>query len=154
MRIFPRNGSIAWVERSRACLAEPPAKSPSTMNSSAPSAAVEVQSASLPGRRSLRTALLREISFSCLRRMRSSARSITKSRSLLACAGLAASQWSNGSLIAFSTMRVASLVARRSLVWPWNSGSRMNTESMQAAPAITSSLVTAAARLPWLVRSA
>ena len=30
----------------------------------------------------------------------------------------------------------------------------MNTESMQVAPAITSSLVTAAARLPWLVRSA
>ena len=48
----------------------------------------------------------------------------------------------------------ASAVARRSLVWPWNSGSRMNTESMQAAPAITSSLVTVAARLPWLVRSA
>ena len=54
-----------------------------------------------------------------------------------------ASQWSNGSLIAFSTMRCASAVASRSLVWPWNSGSRMNTDSMQPAPVITSSVVTA-----------
>ena len=51
-------------------------------------------------------------------------------------------------------MRCASAVARRSLVWPWNSGSRMNTESMQPAPTITSSLVIAAARLPWPMRSA
>ena len=66
---------------------------------------------------------------------------MTKSSSLLACCGLPASQWSNGSLIAFSTMRWASAVARRSLVWPWNSGSRMNTDSMQPAPTMTSSLV-------------
>ena len=38
--------------------------------------------------------------------MRSSARSTTKSNSLLACSGLPASQWSNGSLIACSTMRL------------------------------------------------
>ena len=37
---------------------------------------------------------------------------------------------------------------QRSLVWPWNSGSRMKTESMAPAPVITSSLVMAAARLP------
>jgi hypothetical protein len=104
-------------------------------------------------RRSLRTAVLRGL-FSWRRRMRSSARSITKSSSLFACSGLPASQWSNGSLIAFSTMRVASAVARRSLVWPWNSGSRMNTESIAPAPIITSSLVMAAARLPWPTRSA
>jgi len=40
------------------------------------------------------------------------------------------------------------------LVWPWNSGSRMNTESMAPAPVITSSEVIAAARLPWPTRSA
>ena len=154
LRILPRSGRIACEARSRACLAEPPAESPSTMKISEPCAAVLVQSASLPGSRSLRTALLREISFSWRRRMRSSARSITKSSSLLACTGLPASQWSNGSLIAFSTMRVASAVASRSLVWPWNSGSRMNTDTMQAAPVITSSPVTAAARLPWPMRSA
>ena len=119
------------------------------MKISEPAAWPLVQSASLPGRRSLRVAALREMSFSWRRRMRSSARSTTKSSSLLACIGLPASQWSNGSLIAFSTMRCASAVARRSLVWPWNSGSRMNTESMQPAPTITSSLVIGAARLPW-----
>ena len=92
--------------------------------------------------------------FPARRRIRSSARSTTKSNSLLACTGLPASQWSNGSLIACSTMRCASAVASRSLVWPWNSGSRMKAESMAAAPAITSSLVIAAARLPWPTRSA
>ena len=31
LRIFPRIGRIAWVAGSRACLALPPAESPSTM---------------------------------------------------------------------------------------------------------------------------
>jgi hypothetical protein len=105
---LPRNGKTACVRRSRACLADPPALSPSTMKISEPSEADELQSASLPGRRSLRTALLRAMSFSCRRRMRSSARSTTKSSSLLACSGLPASQWSKGSFIACSTMRWAS----------------------------------------------
>jgi hypothetical protein len=30
-RILPFSGRIAWVRRSRPCLAEPPAESPSTM---------------------------------------------------------------------------------------------------------------------------
>ena len=46
-----------------------------------------VQSASLPGSRSLRVAVLRATSFSWRRRRRSSARSITQSSSLLACCG-------------------------------------------------------------------
>ena len=33
-RILPRSGMMAWMTRSRACLAEPPAESPSTRNSS------------------------------------------------------------------------------------------------------------------------
>ncbi len=142
------------MARSRACLAEPPALSPSTTKISEPSAALLVQSASLPGSRSFFTALLRAISFSWRRRMRSSARSTTKSKSLLAWSGLPASQWSNGSLIACSTIFCASAVASRSLVWPWNSGSRMNTDSMAPAPTMTSSEVIAAARLPWPTRSA
>ena len=47
---LPRSGRIAWVWRSRPCLAEPPAESPSTMNSSLSSGSVDEQSASLPGR--------------------------------------------------------------------------------------------------------
>ena len=39
----------AWNERSRACLAEPPAESPSTRKSSQRSGSCSVQSASLPG---------------------------------------------------------------------------------------------------------
>ncbi len=56
--------------------------------------------------------------------------------------------------MAFSTMREASTVASLSLVWPWNSGSRMNTDSMAAQVAITSSVVIAPARLDWPMRSA
>ena len=68
LRILPRSGSTACEARSRACLAEPPAESPSTINSSEPCAEELVQSASLPGRRSLRIAVLRATSFSMRRR--------------------------------------------------------------------------------------
>jgi len=53
LRILPRSGRIAWVSRSRACFAEPPALSPSTRKISVPAALPAVQSVSLPGRRSL-----------------------------------------------------------------------------------------------------
>ena len=49
LMIFPRRGKIACVMRSRACFAEPPAESPSTMKSSASAGSLIVQSASLPG---------------------------------------------------------------------------------------------------------
>ena len=83
LRILPRSGRIAWVSRSRACLAEPPAESPSTMKISVPSDEFRLQSASLPGRRSLRVACLRLTSFSCLRRR--SARRRVRSPSPAAC---------------------------------------------------------------------
>src|SRR6266481_4809818 len=51
LRILPRNGRIAWVSRLRACLAEPPALSPSTRKISVPAALSRVQSASFPGSR-------------------------------------------------------------------------------------------------------
>src|SRR3982751_3129051 len=50
LRILPRSGSTACVERSRPCLAEPPAESPSTMKISEISGSLTMQSASLPGR--------------------------------------------------------------------------------------------------------
>src|ERR1700684_952088 len=65
LRILPRNGRMACERRSRACLAEPPAESPSTTKISAPSAAPLVQSASFPGRRRFRTEGLRARSLSC-----------------------------------------------------------------------------------------
>jgi hypothetical protein len=109
LRILPRRGSTACVARLRACLAEPPAESPSTMNSSEPCVAVAEQSASLPGRRSLRVAVLRSVSRSWRRRMRSSARSTIHSSSLSAWAGWPVSQWSKRSRIAASTSRAASM---------------------------------------------
>src|SRR6185503_16939860 len=50
LRTLPRSGSTAWKRRSRPCLAEPPAESPSTMNSSLRAGSRSWQSASLPGR--------------------------------------------------------------------------------------------------------
>ena len=49
-RSLPRSGRIAWKRRSRPCLAEPPAESPSTMYSSLRAGSRSWQSASLPGR--------------------------------------------------------------------------------------------------------
>ena len=49
LRILPRSGSTACVLRSRPCLAEPPAESPSTMKISASDGSLTEQSASLPG---------------------------------------------------------------------------------------------------------
>ena len=42
-------GRIAWNAASRACLAEPPAESPSTMKISQTAGSASWQSASLPG---------------------------------------------------------------------------------------------------------
>ena len=59
LMILPRSGSTAWVLRSRACLAEPPAESPSTTKISARLGSLTVQSASLPGRVEFSSADLR-----------------------------------------------------------------------------------------------
>ena len=79
LRILPRIGRIACVLRSRACFADPPAESPSTMKISVPSGPAEAQSVSLPGSRSFLAdvAVLRFTSRSALRARRSSIRSIT-----------------------------------------------------------------------------
>ena len=49
-KTLPFKGRIAWMSRSRPCLADPPALSPSTMKSSDSSGFVLSQSCSLPGR--------------------------------------------------------------------------------------------------------
>ncbi len=109
--------------------------------------AFDEQSASLPGSRSLRVAEARLTSLSFRRFKRSSARSITQSSSRLAACGDADSQWSKASRTAVSTILVASGDDSLSLVWPWNSGSRMNTDSMPMPVASTSSAVICAAFL-------
>src|ERR1700687_1344479 len=59
LRILPRSGSTAWKARSRACLALPPAESPSTRNSSDLAGSRSWQSASLPGSEGMSSAPLR-----------------------------------------------------------------------------------------------
>ena len=60
-KILPRNGKIAWKCRSRPDFADPPAESPSTINSSLISASLEEQSANLPGKFEISKALLRRV---------------------------------------------------------------------------------------------
>src|SRR5713101_2073008 len=48
-RILPFSGKMAWKRRSRPCLAEPPAESPSTRNNSHRLGSFSVQSASSRG---------------------------------------------------------------------------------------------------------
>ena len=62
LRILPRNGRIACVFGSRASRAEPPAESPSTMNSSVSSRSRVAQSASLSGMPTPSSAVLRRVS--------------------------------------------------------------------------------------------
>lgn len=49
LNILPLMGSIAWNCLLRPCLADPPAESPSTMNSSQFAGSLSEQSANLPG---------------------------------------------------------------------------------------------------------
>ena len=67
LRILPRSGRTAWVWRSRPCLAEPPAESPSTMKISAKDGSLTEQSASLPGSGEFSSALLRRVRSRALR---------------------------------------------------------------------------------------
>ena len=67
LRILPRSGSTACVLRSRPCLAEPPAESPSTMKSSASDGSFTEQSASLPGSVEFSSADLRRVRSRALR---------------------------------------------------------------------------------------
>ena len=122
-------------------LAEPPAESPSTMKISVPAASGSSSRRACRAGAACALPICRPISFSRRRFRRSSAWSTVHSSSLVACCGQSASQWSKASRTALSTMRVASAVASLSLVWPWNSGSRMNTDSMAAAVPSTSSAV-------------
>ena len=67
LRILPLSGRIACVRRSRPCLAEPPAESPSTMKISDSAGSFSWQSASLPGRPAISSAPLRRVISRALR---------------------------------------------------------------------------------------
>ena len=76
---FPRSGRTACRLRSRACLAEPPAESPSTMKSSRSSVPLAVQSLSFPGRLSLAAATFLRVTCCCAALLASLARPSSRS---------------------------------------------------------------------------
>ena len=124
---LPLSGSTAWNSLSRACLAEPPAESPSTMNSSFRSGSSEAQSVSLPGSTAT-PELLRRSTF-CAARVRVIAWRITSSAMRLPSSTCRLSHSSNGS----RTICAISLTPSREIssffTWPLNCGSSIFTDS-------------------------
>ncbi|MCY1442580.1 hypothetical protein D9M71_589550 [compost metagenome] len=134
---MPRNGRIAWNSLSRACLAEPPAESPSTRNSSERIGSCPAQSASLPGSAGPWVMRLRSTFLLALRRR--PALLIASSASNMPVSGLALSHRLNASLTTPETNAAASRDDRRSLVWPENCGSCIFIDSTKAMRSQTSS---------------
>ncbi len=86
-KILPLRGRIACVILFRACFAEPPAESPSTINISVPTAPFLLQSVNFPGRRNFLVADFLLTSFCCFRRSLSSLLSTKLFMSNLAVSG-------------------------------------------------------------------
>ena len=116
---------MAWVRRSRPCLAVPPALSPSTMNSSLLLGSVEEQSASLPGRFSRwLIAVLRDTACDAAREAsRALAARAMRSTMAAPAALLCSRKVSRLPRMMASTWFCTSGLPRRSLVCPWNCGS-------------------------------
>ena len=119
---------MAWYSRSRACLAEPPAESPSTRNNSVCCKSVLVQSASLPGRAGPLVSFFRSTFFPCRKRAIAAAMTTCAMRS--ASATLLFSQMENASCVTPETNADASREVSRSLVCPVNCGSLMRSDRM------------------------
>ena len=127
LRILPRSGMTAWNSRSRACLAEPPAESPSTRKSSVRARSWEVQSASLPGSAGPVVTFLRTTCFEARIRAWAPAMAISAMRS--PASGCCPSHRLNASFTTPETNAAHSLDESRSLVCPVNCGSLIFTDS-------------------------
>ena len=142
---LPRSGRIAWRARSRPCLAEPPAESPSTTNSS-----LVDRSRSWCSRRACPAASTRPTvgpladDFG-LRRAAGLAgarrQDDARDDALRQSSWLLFSQCSSAGRTKPSTALVTSGLFRRSLVCPWNCGSSMKIESTPVMPSRMSSAV-------------
>ena len=140
LMILPRSGSTAWVERSRACLAEPPAESPSTTKISASRGSLTVQSASLPGRVEFSSADLRRVRSRALRAA-SRAREASTALMMIRFASPGFSSRNSPSLRLTASLTSPSIGGLPSLVlvWPSNWGSCSFTEITAVRPSRTSS---------------
>ena len=143
-RILPRSGSTAWFSRLRACLAEPPAESPSTMKSSDLAGSRSWQSASLPGREEMSSADLRRVSSRALRAASRAAAASTIFCTIgLASVGCSSNHCAMPSPTRPSTAGRTSEETSLSLVWEENLGSGTLTDSTQVRPSRASSPDTA-----------
>ncbi len=139
---LPRRGRMAWNLRSRPCLAEPPAESPSTIYSSDFAGSFSWQSASLPGRPAPSSTLLRRVISRALRAAsRARAASTILAQMALASLGFSSSQVSSVRETASSTAGRTSLETSLSLVWLLNLGSGTLTDNTQVRPSRMSSPV-------------
>ena len=141
-KILPRKGSTAWKARSRACLALPPAESPSTRNSSDLAGSRSWQSASLPGREATSSAPLRRVSSRALRAAsRAAAASTIFCTMLRASFGFSSNHCDSRSAMTLSTTGRTSDETSLSFVWLENFGSGTFTDSTQVSPSRASSPV-------------
>ena len=135
-RILPRSGRMAWVSRLRACLGRAAGRialDQEDLGAGRGACCCSRRACRAGGACGSRSCAA--VSRSCLRRSRSSALATTCSSSTLprlAVAGqpvleVVARRWSRP---AWPPRRLTS----RSLVWPWNCGCSMNTETRPAAP--------------------
>ena len=140
LRILPRSGSTAWVARSRPCLAEPPAESPSTMNSSVSDGSRTEQSASLPGSAEFSSADLRRVRSRALRAAaRAWAAETAFLTTWLASCGFSSRNSASARLTMFWTKPAMPGLPSLVFVWPSNCGSWSFTEMTAVRPSRTSS---------------
>ncbi len=140
-RIFPRSGNTAWNSRLRPCLAEPPAESPSTMNSSDFAGSFSWQSASLPGSEVTLSGSLRIESRALRAASRAAAAWITLPTTILASDGCSSNHARSASLITLSTTGRTSDDTSLSFVCDENFGSGTFTDSTAVRPSRQSSPV-------------
>ena len=141
-KILPRSGRIACVRRSRPCLEEPPAESPSTMKSSPSSALLVWQSASFPGSVMPSSAPLRSTeSFAALAALRAFSARVTLLMMARASSGFSSRYAANASPNTVATAPCASTEPSFAFVWPSNCTSRNFTETTAVMPSSTSSPV-------------
>ena len=139
-KIFPFKGRTAWFFLSLACFAEPPAESPSTINSSQFSGNLSWQSASLPGKELISKAeFFLETSLAFLAASRAAAASRIFEITNLESFGFSSNQFPRFSETIDSTIGLTSDETNLSLVCEENLGSGTLIDNTHVKPSLISS---------------
>mmetsp|Transcript_42129 Transcript_42129/g.82629 ORF Transcript_42129/g.82629 Transcript_42129/m.82629 type:complete len:200 (+) Transcript_42129:548-1147(+) len=135
LRILPRRGRMACVVRSRPCLADPAAESPSTMKISETDASRLAQSESFPGRtEEARMDLRRTMSLAARAASAALCAAPAFSSTAPSRSGRHSKSLRRAWLAAESTAALTSGLPRRPLVCPSNSGSDTPTATSAVSP--------------------